>query len=295
MSRMARVKVVVASAMLACTVSSAFAADLFRTEPAQVVYGEKRQEFGTGWYLRGDVSWTRDKAPSLFADASFGNVSAKNILGATIGFGYKLNNWFRTDMTLDWRATQNASRVSPEFNCPIEVRGLNAVPSGTPVGIYAVNNSCRAVEQSKLQRGAVLANGYLDLGTWSGVTPYVGAGAGVAYGRISGTYDWRDMSNNSLYRPTLVLPANYPIIWLDELGNPVPDPGINFGMQDPSRRISQTKFNFAFALMAGFAVDISPNAKLDIGYRYLNLGKWGKATASNTAHDFRIGFRYAID
>ncbi len=295
MSRMARIKVAVASAMLACTVSGAIAADLFGSDAPPVVYGEKRQEFGTGWYLRGDVSWTRDKAPSLFADATFGNISTKNILGATVGFGYKLNSWFRTDMTLDWRATEKTTRVSPEFACPIEIRGLNAIPSGTPVGIYAVNNQCRSVEQSKLQRGALLANGYLDLGSWSGVTPYVGAGIGVAYGRINGNSDWRDMSNGTPYRPTLALPTGYPIIWLDQFGNPVADPGINFGAQDPSRRISQTKFNFAFALMAGFAVDISPNAKLDFGYRYLNMGKWGNASAANSSHDFRMGFRYAID
>ena len=34
-------------------------------------------------------------------------------------------------------------------------------------------------------------NGYADLGTWSGVTPYVGAGVGFAYNKLSGFTDTR--------------------------------------------------------------------------------------------------------
>ena len=295
MLSLAKTKLVVASVLLVCGVSKTVAADLFPREGAPIVYGDKRKEFGTGWYLRGDVSWSRDKKPSLFADGTLGGPSTSNIFGATIGMGYKLNNWLRADLTLDWRAPQRTHRQSPTtFDCPIEVRGLNHAVSGDPIGIYAVNNQCRSDETATLKRGAILANAYLDLGTWAGVTPYVGAGAGFAYGRTHANYNWIDTAANQPYSATLVLPGGFPIIWMDEYGN-LTGVAYNFGVQDRSRRIGQTKFNFAWALMAGFSYDVSPNAKIDFGYRYLHMGKWGQASSANTAHDFRVGFRYMID
>jgi opacity protein-like surface antigen len=56
--------------------------------------------------------------------------------------------------------------------------------------------------------------------------------------------------------------------------------------------------------MAGFAYDLTTHAKLDVGYRYINLGKvdgiassLGTAVASpnTTAHEVRLGLRYVID
>ncbi len=35
---------------------------------------------------------------------------------------------------------------------------------------------------------------------------------------------------------------------------------------------TQVRTNFSFALMSGIAYDIAPHLKLDIGYRYLNMG-----------------------
>ncbi len=45
--------------------------------------------------------------------------------------------------------------------------------------------------------------------------------------------------------------------------------------------------------MAGLSFDVFPHTKLDIGYRYLNLG-----TVQNVrldAHEARAGLRYMID
>ena len=38
-----------------------------------------------------------------------------------------------------------------------------------------------------------MVNGYVDLGTWSGITPYVGAGVGFAYNKLSGFTDSGDV------------------------------------------------------------------------------------------------------
>ncbi|MGE3246394.1 MAG: outer membrane protein [Beijerinckiaceae bacterium] len=294
MVRIATLKLL-AAGMLLSLAGNAVAADrpLF-SEDAPVVYGEKRQEFGSGWYLRGDVSWSRDKAPQLFVDGTFNDPpKQRNIFKGGLGFGYKFNNWFRTDITADYVAPQNVNGVSPGFICPIEIRGMNDA-NGDPIGIFAVENTCRSVQQTSLQRGVMLANAYLDLGTWAGVTPFVGAGAGMAYGRVRGSFDWYDTANNGPYSANLVVPGGFPFIYLDNLGNPIVR-NYQFGPQNHYRGLSQTKFNFAWALMAGLAIEVSPNAKLEVGYRYMNLGKWGESKTANTSHDVRVGFRYMID
>ena len=66
------------------------------------------------------------------------------------GGGYKAG-WFRADVTVDY-----AGRA--------KVSGDGFVPQWF---------------NGKIESWTVLGNLYLDLGTWNGVTPYVGAGAGA--------------------------------------------------------------------------------------------------------------------
>jgi len=299
MNGTARIAAIVAGLYCAGFATGAVAADKLFPDPTPVYYNGKKQEFGTGWYLRGDVSWSRDNVPALFADGNLANApKARNMWAASIGFGYKINNWLRTDLTLDYRQAKATSMTSANtFACPLEVRGMyqeNPDGSRTNIGIFAVENQCRSTQNARLQRGALLANAYLDLGTWSGVTPFVGAGIGVAYGRIRATYDWIDTANNGPYQANLVAPGDYPVIWRDVNGNVI-NPGYQFGQQSKYRVMNRSSFNLAWALMAGLAVDVSPNAKLELSYRYMNMGKWGEATKANVAHDYRIGFRYMID
>ena len=268
---------------------------LFPEDTPRVTYGDKRQTFGTGLYLRGAATWSRDNVPPLSADGTLGNSrSLNNIAAFSIGFGYQINNWFRTDVTGEWRSRVSSNRVSAAtFSCPIEVRGLTDPATSTNIGIYAIQNQCRSTESAVLNRGVFLVNGYFDLGTWADVTPFVGAGVGLAYGRVTGNYNWIDTANNGPYNGNLVAPGGFPIIWMDAFGNLAP--AHQFGVQSRARSLSQTKFNFAWALMAGFAYKISPNAKIEFSYRYLNMGKWSTSGKANTAQDVSIGFRYGID
>ncbi len=88
-------------------------------------------------------------------------------------------------------------------------------------------------------------NGYVDLGTWSGVTPYLGAGLGFSYNKLFGMTD----IGTSQPGTGIVSPAGG---YLDDGG----------------------KWNFAWGLMAGFSFDVTQNLKLDLGYRYLDYGKF---------------------
>ena len=120
-----------------------------------------------------------------------------------------------------------------------------------------------------------MANGYFDLGTWCGITPFVG-GVGWAHHTVSG---FNDTAVGYL-------------------------PG-GFG----SARSKDTS-DFAWNLQAGVSYDITTNFKVDVGYRYIHLGsaKTNKviciangcaapltyAMKYVTAHDVKIGLRYMI-
>jgi opacity protein-like surface antigen len=111
----------------------------------------------------------------------------------------------------------------------------------------------------------ILFNGYLDLGTWYRATPYIGAGAGAARMRISD------------YTSTAMPPFT----------------GDN----------AKSKWNFAWAGMAGIAYAISPNTMVDLGYRYINFGDvttgsdaFGSTTLKQVAaHEVRVGLRWSFD
>lgn len=246
---------------------SAFAADLLPPPPPVEAPPavEMAAEF-SGWYLRGDIGAgvnRNQKVSSTFAPGFVvpglqydrSHIHAHGIIG--VGVGYQFNNWFRADLTAEynggarWQATESY-----------------AGPCGP---------AARCIDQytAKITTSAFLANGYVDLGTWHHITPYLGVGVGMANNRIGG----------------------------------VTDLGVNTGGVGYSAGVS--KWNFAWALMAGAAVQIAPNLKMDFGYRYLDKGKMqggeivcqpvGIACGLENhkfrlaSHDFRIGLRYSFD
>jgi opacity protein-like surface antigen len=74
-------------------------------------------------------------------------------------------------LILDYRSQIHAIG-SGAANCFTNV--TNPPPQGNPVPATCIGHS-----DSEIRRWDLLANGYLDLGTWDGFTPYIGAGAGV--------------------------------------------------------------------------------------------------------------------
>ena len=289
-----RVSVVVVAIFLSFINISSAVEHLPPAPRIDVAFDELGDNF-SGWYLRGDLGWSRHNILSISGDIALSDESKlRNITSLNVGYGFRFSEWFRIDLTAEYRAQKYFNLSSGNnFDCPVALSGLIDQLTSVGLGHYPIYSQCRSVESAKLSHGMLFLNGYFDLGTWAAVTPYVGAGVGVAYGRASGKYDWIDTANNGPYQATLTRPDGFPSTWIDEFGNP--GPVYQFGDQSKARSLNQTRFNFAWALMAGVAVDVSKNAKMELGYRYLNLGKWGNAKTANTAHDFRIGFRYNID
>ncbi|MDE2361734.1 MAG: porin family protein [Hyphomicrobiales bacterium] len=225
----------------------------------------------SGWYLRGDVGvgvnqmsgWRNSFSPNATGSLPAGPV-APGYFGiansATIdaGVGYQINNWFRADVTGEYR-TQAAYRGTEWWACPT-CNGGAGLSGG---------DAYNAGVSSFL----MMANGYVDLGTWYGVTPYVGAGVGFVRHTMSG------LTDTAIGAATGGLAAD------------------------------TKKTNLAWALMTGLSFNVNDRLKMDLGYRYLNMGTFTSnpiVCADTTScffetqsfklasHDFRLGFRYML-
>lgn len=257
--------------------SPAHAADMaFAPPPPLEPLAAPITELGTGWYLRGDVGYVdfgkvkdapygprrSDPIPPPLLDHE--RLSSTWSLGG--GIGYQLNNWLRLDGTVDYR---NDARFNATSSASNYVNGFS-------------------VDHAKLESTTFLVNGYVDLGSWSGVTPYLGAGIGVAQNRF------QDYSGQAVFYPTQ---ANKDAFFIPQTatGNVIP----------PASLIpAGTTYNLAWALMGGVVVDVGSGFKVDLGYRYTHLGDartkldtFGIGTKLKTidAHEARIGLRYMID
>ena len=222
-------------AALSCQSRPAQAADYPQVypqyQPAGVV-----QEFVSGWYLRGDIGLRTDfnigSVVSNFPLPSGSDIREVGTIGAGGGFKY---GWFRSDVTVDY-----AGRAK-----------------------YSGDGKLLDAFTAKVESTTALANFYVDFGTWSGLTPYVGVGAGGVWHRA---YDYQ--------APKGLLTVDY-----------------------------QTHGEFAWAYMAGVSWCFSPRWLVDFSFRRVNLGEINlNPLLANelklkdiTANDFRIGLRYNFD
>src|SRR6201991_2393918 len=214
--------------------TAAFAADLPIAAPPMYA-PPPPADFG-GWYLRGDIGMTNQRIKSL--DNPDPNAALFTSVGmgfdsATlwdVGVGYQVNNWFRGDVTAQWRGKSNFH--GSQYTTGFAGSGLADNYSGS---------------KSEL---VFMAHGYVDLGTWWCVTPFIGAGIGTSYNRIS---SFRD--DGVIYHAGVL---NNSVTFAGDAG----------------------KWNFAWALHAGLGYKVSPNITVELAYSYMNLGD--ATTGANT-------------
>jgi opacity protein-like surface antigen len=121
---------------------------------------------------------------------------------------------------------------------------------------------------TSLRSTTLMANLYYDLGNYNGFVPYVGFGLGVAYHNMGDV----SFTENEFLTNTIE-------------GN--------------------SDLAFAWSLMAGFGYQITHNAVLDVGYRYIDMGKIksGRVDSAHfvnppvviediAAHEIKVGLRY---
>jgi opacity protein-like surface antigen len=203
---MRSVKLIIAAGAATLLSQAAVAADMAIAAPPEMYAPPPVQDFG-GWYLRGDIGMTNTQG-KLFApgynDAS--TVSYQQVghgfTGGTsygLGVGYQFNNWFRADITGEYRSKTNFSG-----NDFAVINGLNGIAGNWPLG-----DSYNGGYSSWVG----LVNVYADLGTWWCLTPFVGAGIGGAYNKTTGLSDMATFPANnfssSLYQANGASKTNF--------------------------------------------------------------------------------------
>lgn len=225
-----------------------------------------------GWYIRGDLGYnaivnggdptyrtldfnTETTTTSVFDKGRF---SKDFVLSA--GGGYQFSDFLRTDLTLDYFRT-----------------GFNGEADWAKCATPG-NTSCRYKDQEMSALGTLL-NGYVDLGTYWGFTPYLGAGAGVSYVK------WGDVKEYTR--------CSRRCGTIDE---------------DLLAHEGADSWRFTYALMAGTSYDLTDRLKMDFGYRFSQIssgdmfqfnsyeqadGAFGAKAKDKglSRHEFRTGLR----
>lgn len=230
---------------LSCTMSAAHAADIIE-EPIYVPPPPVIEPVSTsGWYLRGDVGYVfKEKTDGYYKFYNqfpgaqgiddifhYDEVESDGAASFGGGVGYRFNDYFRVDATLDYFKTD----LRGSSDC------ISYVTASMGLNFY---NDCRYDDSSSAEVWTALANAYVDLGKFGRITPYIGAGLGFAH--VS--YD--KMRNEQVCGsdPACAFQTNYV--------------GYHDGMSD---------WRFASSLTAGASIDITQQLKFDASYRYTRI------------------------
>ncbi|MEZ5843579.1 MAG: outer membrane beta-barrel protein [Hyphomicrobiaceae bacterium] len=284
---------------IACTSTGAFAADMYRGGSMKDGYVAPAPVAAGPCYFRADVGYSLSRDPT--ATWPVNNITRtwdddlSNYPGATHPkdgvYGGNQTNQTSTAFVGDDVANEklgNAWLGEVGIGCGSGSRGLRGELvlgyrgkrkfDGEPhdftiTDIYPndPNGNTPVTDDpmhTSLSTYTLMLNGYYDLGNWHGFVPYVGAGIGVAYHRMSGVY----FTGNPFLTNTIE-------------GN--------------------NDLSFAWSVMAGVAYQISPRAVIDFGYRYIDMGKATSGRIDSAgyanprvniddivAHEFKVGLRY---
>ncbi len=265
---MFRLNLISAAAVVSVFATGAHAADM------PVMYEQEAVEYRS-WYLRGDIGASHqfvDEFSSPYWDRVESGADGTDPDSITLlqddfdaslfivgGVGYQVNDWLRVDVTGEYR-------FKSDFN------GLDHYDVDYDPDAPEVDGSN---EYSGTKEEAVfLFNVYYDLPSWGKMTPYVGAGVGAS---------WIKLSDFTDYNPT------------EEAT------GLSGDV---------SSWNLAYAAYAGLAFEVNENLTFDVGYRYLHLGDIetdnllrpdgtdGEFNPFNfdgiASHDIKVGMRYSF-
>ena len=220
----------------------------------------------TGFYLGGQLGASILKANSIKDTVSYRNYSEGFKIGSfkngTIAGALNIGYNFKYDYDLPLRAE------------------LSYTMRGNSDKKYSYSESdflwdgdhFKSSDSHKVRMHTLMVNAYYDIETNSSITPFVGAGLGVAFTKLAQTYS-----------------AQYEIFNYDISGS--------VGMSD-------TKTKFAWNVAAGVTYNIDENLDMDFTARYVNAGKTSvktniqgvnvKGSAKLSSIDLLAGIRYTF-
>ncbi|MBQ0822387.1 porin family protein [Microvirga sp. HBU67558] len=249
------IKIAALTGLFAAAGSAALAADLSRVFVSSPTTMRDFRESSRGLYLRGTLGYADYKHPEadVAVQPDIHGLSRERLAHAAVigtGLGYRFNANVRADVTLDHT---------------FDARFKGVVPG-------PISGTTTLADSGQFQSSTIMANGYLDFRPVMGLTPYVGAGLGVAHNVLS-------QQVLTIYDPETGIGASRSIAGGDN-------------------------FSLAWAVMAGVAYQLSSNFTFDLGYRYVSMGDVktrafdygaGLEMESIGAHEMRVGVRYTFN
>lgn len=205
-------------------------------------------EIGSGWYLRGDVAYLPNET---YRNIDFGSLTVayserEKPVFASVGFGYHFNDYLRGDINVGLLPGNDVSAFEEN--------------PGVDIASARVENSARTA----------MVNGYVDLGTYVGITPYIGAGIGIMQSKRDASLVYQNV-----------------------------DPLLDTSVVD-----SRTQYSLAYTLNAGLAYQVSKNVVVDLGYQYMSAPDAEYARLDSASaysihegvdnHQIKVGLRYDL-
>lgn len=314
-----RIVVTSCIAVLAGVMAPAQAADLDEIIYAKELRETKTVEIGSGWYLRGDLGYqVNKKYGSTVANATSpfqglvpftpsGALSQNNDFASmtvNIGAGYHLNDLFRVDFNLA-AVGQNAFGQDGTFTggcggtrtitTTNYVGGVPVVPSTTTSSVSSVNCNGSISVDNAMYLG--MLNGYVDLGTFAGFTPYIGAGVGLAYTKQTARADGRCQGSQTVSGVTGVSQTTNTFVCNNQTS--FASPAVDVSLLN----YKADQWSIAYSLNAGVGYRITKNMTLDLGYQFTSAPNAQYADFSGGTfsqkkgvdiHEVRFGLRYDL-
>ncbi len=272
-NRLVAISVLAAMAlpMPALMITGAHAADL-DAEIAQEA-GVTPVEYGSGWYLRGDVGIFHGTGNTSYPNggtASLNGVDFFQEASWQAGIGYVFNDMFRADVTIANHSGFDHYGFSDAAPCEAPYTG-----------------DCLYEESANLSATSFQANGYVNLGQHGAFKPYLGGGLGLT--RVT----W----NNYSGREYCELDPGEDCATASHSGGP----GVEVYAQDPATSGRGETLMMNYSLMAGLDYKLDNNWIVDLGYKFTQFRDIGLNSVdrlgtldSTSIHEIKVGLRYEI-
>lgn len=278
-------------------------------------------EYGSGWYLRGDVSWTfgAKMDRSFTGNDDLSDTQAfefNNNIAGRLGFGYQVNPWIRWEVTAEAMGDSNYSDThSRTFAGSRNVTFSAETDPGPPPVIedlddtvyfnsqggvtgdlngnfsnYVGSTSVTPIAgtekvEASYSADLLMASAYVDLPVMGSITPYVGGGIGAARVEYSERRTWNCTPEDN-----------------ETCGDPAGALGADVENHTALNN-SRTYLAFAWQASAGAAIRLSERMSLDVGYSFTHIGtgddlNFSGNTSSDknglSVHEVRAGLRYEL-
>ena len=267
----------------ALCVSAATAADMpFASPLPPPPPVDQPVEFGTGWYLRGDVGYSNMPVPVVVASGTVLDYPAATANVASPGTGTPAGFLYDPSETCTPYVTAHLNRTTPMFNAYLDLGHWWGFTPYVGAGVgFSYLQSSSAVTYNSTANGLPWAPNLAQSGV---------------------PLQW--VQNPFIAVPIVPTPSTAPTQTF--VPNVVTPPRVlQWAQINPNQYVKKVTWKFSWNLMAGVSYDISQNLKIDVHYRLLDAGSYTGlpsmltlapgVTKELVSQEVRVGVRLTSD